>query len=1133
MSKTMTEEQRRLFELFDPEDTWTEEQKQSITMLDGNVIVSASAGCGKTKAMVERAYILIRDRVPVTNLTLLTFTEAAAAEMKEKLRKRLTKAAKNEKDSKMKEYLVEQIDNMPYANISTIHGFCYALVREYFAQRPLSPTVKIIEEDAADELKRKAFEQLLKEKEDDADFNEMRFTIGLRDDKDLFEILGEIYDRMTNQPEREHWLNRVYDEMYGATFETSVMATYFKDKISAAVHELTVEAQALKEEAVGDVKYDKVLILCNRLACYEGKNTVEQLMNAYVQSCDGETMRLDKSNYADRIRMLNLKYNVYVRDKVKEICSLGTYARIVEMHRESAPLIRQLFDAVIDFQRQYTLQKQEAGCVDFSDLERYAMQILRDPDVRQEVRARNQYVFVDEFQDTNLVQSTIIAQITPEERLYVVGDSKQCIYRFREAEPQIFLDRLAALKETNQDVTYSDNFRSDNCILDFVNRTFDHLMTAKFGGVDYQKTERFKLRPEKAHSTNAVAHYFYDKTPKDKAPVSGLYSVKNAKPAVDDKDRSEGVAIANFIADHLGEKIVEEKVNGETTLRGLRYGDVAILVAKRKAAERIVATLNELDVPLNLDTFAGDTGLRDVNVLLALADLMDNGMQDYPLLTVLKSAFGGFGNAELAEIRMSGDKYIPFWQVFARFAEGDSDLAKRAARFLKDVETTAFEASFTPLATLFRRCIVKWGYADYLYAQEDGLERMAALQYFISSLEGKSYAVDLASLCAHFHAFPVEELASVSVDSSTDRVIVSTMHASKGLEYPMVILPALDSSKGGKKADVVLDKVLGIGTEYFDPKKRAKCTTFAKTVIKMKKEDEEREDRLRLLYVAMTRAKNYLMLSGAKKEDPATIADTTGNFVDWMLIAMSADKSLNDFAYTDTAIRKKQDKKDNRKGISASELKDVMGFDYQYKEATLLEKKYTVTALNARQSSNEVPVPTFVGDEEEKKEGTLYHTVFQHINYNVNRSEDVSAELAVLVSDGILTEEERAKVDDSIVWNCLRLPVLRRTLDGAVKSYHELRFVMREDAPKLRLPSQEKVLVQGIIDLLLVEDDGLTVIDFKMSSRSPEALRKAYAMQLQLYANAARIAYGKPVKECLLVKIPDAEVVKVNVAQGV
>ena len=176
------------------------------------------------------------------------------------------------------------------------------------------------------------------------------------------------------------------------------------------------------------------------------------------------------------------------------------------------------------------------------------------------------------------------------------------------------------MKETNQDVTYSDNFRSDNCILDFVNRTFDHLMTAKFGGVDYQKTERFKLRPEKAHSTNAVAHYFYDKTPKDKAPVSGLYSVKNAQPAVDDKDCSEGVAIANFIADHLGEKIVEDKVNGETTLRGLRYGDVAILVSKRKAAERIVATLNELDVPLNLDTFAGDTGLRDVNVLLALAD---------------------------------------------------------------------------------------------------------------------------------------------------------------------------------------------------------------------------------------------------------------------------------------------------------------------------------------------------------------------------------------------------------------------------------------------------------------------------------------------------------------------------------
>ena len=1109
----------------DPADKWTEEQLRSILMLDSNVIVSASAGCGKTRAMVERAYIIIRSGTPVTQLTMLTFTEAAAAEMKDKLRKRLMKAAKAEFDSEQREYLVKQIDQLPYANISTIHGFCYALVREYFEQIPLSPSVKILEEDAADELKRKAYEQLLKEKEGDKEFDEMRFIIGLRDDKDLYEILDDIYERMTNQPEREDWLKKTYDDMYGCAFEESVTAKYFKDKIRTATQTLMMDALFLRQEAAHDPKFNLVERLYQRLKYYDGAYTVADIIDAYAMADDGVSINPRGSEFMKEIQQLNLKYTKYMKEEVKEIVDLGGYSRIVEMHRESAPFVKRLFDLVLEFERQYTKQKLDEACVDFADLERYAIKILLDPAIREEVRSRNDYVFVDEFQDTNLVQSTIIAEITPDERLYVVGDSKQCIYRFREAEPQIFLDRLHALQEEGKDVVYADNFRSDNCVLDYVNHTFNQLMTPEFGGVHYAKTDRFNLRDTVNYTNEAVRTYFYAKEEDVQEIEQGIYSVKNTPFAEKATDNEEAQAIANFIRLHLGEEIVEVKEKDRTYKRGLQYGDVAILVAKRKAVERIVSTLIKMRIPLNLDTFAGDKGLRDVNVLLSLVDLMDNGMQDYPLLTVLKSGFGGFSDADLAAIKEGGKKFDPFWKVFETFAQGTSPLANRAQAFLDKVRDTAFEASFTPLPNLFRKCLVDWGYADYLFAQKDGLERMAALQYFIAGLEGKGYAVDLTSMSAHFRAFPVEELASVSVDGSANRVIVSTMHASKGLEYPMVILPALDSGKGGKKSNVKLDKVLGVGTDFYDTKSRTKCTTFERTVIKMKKEDEEREDRLRLLYVAMTRAKNYLFMSGAKNKNPAKLADTSNNFVDWMTIAGGVDGFLNEFAWDGRTVEIKEAEVADEK-LKLGDNFDLLDASYPYAADTELEKKYTVTALNARKAEEETAVPSFVGDREEMGLGTIYHTVFQYVDYRVQTVEAVEEELARMVQEDGLTEEERAKVDAEVVLRCVRLDILQESLRQDVKAYHELRFVMSKEAAALGLPSQEKVLVQGVIDLLLVQDDGLTVVDFKLSNRSADALRGAYKVQLDLYCDAVSTAYKRPVKRRVLIKIKNAEVVE-------
>lgn len=1129
--------------------SWTTDQKKAIEKTNDNVIVTASAGCGKTSTMIERAYNLMKNGTPVRRMTLLTFTEAAAKEMKEKLRKRLYEEMKTVVTAEERAALMEQIDDLPYANISTIHGYCYQLVREFFEQIPLSPSVRIIEEDAANELMYKAFDALIEEKEKlreetgDDSFYDLRMMVNLRKDDDLFDLLKNIYERMTNQPDREKWLWDIYNDEYGVDFENTRLAKYFY----ALIHDKAVEIRQGVESLVLTIKsevpkYEKetywkhVVRLDEYVRKYADATSVKEILAAYREIAD-EAHRFYPCKPYPNFNLWKEAYVSFLKERVEGVAELGTYEELVKRHMGSAGFVKQLCLLTLEFAALYAKQKKELAVVDFADLELYATKILSDEKIREEIRARHDYVFVDEFQDTNHVQSVIIGYIAPEGRLFVVGDSKQSIYRFREAEPEIFLRLLRtwSAEDRERAITFGRNFRSDRCILSVVNRVFDRLMTEEFGGVDYEKESRFELLEETPFNKDAVQFYFYDNCKEDAEPSTGTYSVKEAAFAEKTVEHQEGVAIANFIRNHLHEKVL---IKGKEVYMGYRH--FAILLRKRNLHKRIVPTLLQMGIPLNMDTFAGDTGIKDVNVLIALANVLDNAMQDYPLLTVLRSAFGRFSDAELAAIRKaSADTYAPYWQAFAAYAKKDDALAERVRKFLENVKRYTFAASFTPLSTLFRDCIVETGYVDYLYAQPDGPERMAALELFIAGIEGKNFGQNLTSFCAYYNKFPVNELKNVSVDASLDRVMVSTIHASKGLEYPAVILPALDDdrSSGGAQS-IELDKDLGLGMVYYDKAERTQSDTFAKAVIKLNKSLKENEDRLRLLYVAMTRAQCYLFMTGAKvdlKKNKKTgektqeinhFPATTDNFMTWLNYAMDCDPSLRGYMwpyeldYTPAS--------ESVKVVDESGKFDDVREDraYRYENAIKLEKKYTVTALNHRHYEKELPLPSFLEGKEEMQRGTAYHTVFQHISYRAVDADAVKEELARLVDERLLEAEEAEGIDAEKVARCLVLPLMQKVNEESVKTYHELRFVSGENARDICFDADETVLVQGVIDLLMVEDDGLTVVDFKLSSR-PDKLAETYRMQLELYAKAAANAFGRKVKACYLVEINGATVIEV------
>ena len=1109
-----------------PDSLWTEQQWQAISRTDCNLIVTASAGSGKTTTMIERALHLVLAGTPVGAITLLTFTEAAAAEMRDKLRNRLIRAAKEEADAQVREYLVRQIDELPYANISTIHGYCYALVREFFEQIPLSPTVRVLDEDACDEFKQKAFESLLKESEGNAQFDDMRKMVGLRDDKVLYDLLNTIYEYMTNQPNREDWLEEMYRTTYACPFEEAVTARTFVDEIRRQAE--TARDAIASVLAQMDAK-DKGRNAANTVHAisllFADVTSMRDVYAAYGQFASAKH-RVSPGNSDFARRIVDVKDALYggVTKPAKDACGLSDYDTMVARHGEMAPFVRMLCDLTLRFQTLYTEQKTACCSVDFADLERYALRILADDGIAAEVRGRSQYVFVDEFQDTNYVQSAIIGLITPPERLFVVGDSKQCIYRFRNAEPRIFLDTLHQLEAEGKAVTFGANFRSDNGILRFVNKVFSQLMTTDFGGVDYAKTDRFDLRPQAPdHDTDAVDVYLYDKPKAEQsAPEQGVFSVRDAALVADNADDAEGLAIAKYIEAHLGEQVV---VKGQT--KTLQYGDFAILFVRRKAAKHVLRTLLGLGLPLNLDTFASDVGLRDVNVLLAYANVMDNYMQDYPLLTVLRSPFGGFNDAELATIRLSQAPYVPFWQAFESHAAGQDELARRARRFLDATRRYAFAASFTPLSGLFKDVLLTSGYVDYLLSKVDGVERLASLYGFVSRLDGKPFATDLPSLCTYYRTYPVEKLASVSVDSGTQRIVVSTMHGTKGLEYPVVILPCMDAKAvdNEKMTSIRLDKHLGLGVEYYDRNARVRYNTFEQYVIDRRRSANTREDRLRLLYVAMTRAQCYLFVSGKKMATGAGQVKEEENFCKWLMYARDKDPGLLRYDWMPPATSLARIERNRTPLVIDEGLSAVLDYRYPYQGAVGVGKKYTVTQLNARHHDGEVQLPSFLEWRDETSLGTLYHTVFQHVDYSATDAAAVADELSRLVAEGYVEADEAALVEPDVVAKCLALPVLQKTLGAGVDTMHEQRFVLAVDSAEIEEGTREQVLIQGVIDLL-IDDGTLTLVDFKLSHRAPAALREAYRVQLSLYCRAVEKALHRKVDKCLLVEINRALVIE-------
>ena len=1122
----------------------TKEQQQAIDRTECNLIVSAGAGSGKTSTMITRAVQLVLERrVPVNRITMLTYTNDAAAEMKSRFRTRLMEALPTAKTTEERERLMDQIEMLAFADISTIHSFCYKIVREFFERVPISPTVSILDEESAASLRDKAFAQLLREQEGKEEFDRMRIAVGMRQDDNLRRMVTELYDHMTNQPNRKEWLDGMVN-IYFADMEEAPVVQHFVKQI---VRSARTECAALRELfAISTKTKDKTLI-STLLDKYQGFENCATLADLYKAAEPLAITFAIKPQGAERPEeIVNHKEILahQIKGPMATVTALGSYDRLRFMHKEIAPFIRLLADLVLRFEAIYEKLKQELSVVDFSDLEHYTLRILKDDALAEELRARRDYMFVDEYQDTNYVQAAIISRITPPDRLFVVGDCKQCIYRFRQAEPQIFMDTREQLSATGNAISFLDNFRSDRQILHFVNRVFDSLMSKEFGGMDYTQTEAFRLRDDAPDcGPKVVQMQILPAIQKAKAEEqSGVYDVFTHSGVSKDEAKAEADAILAYIRAHLGQEV---EIMGKR--KKLTYSDFAILFHKRSDyASSILQHLTEAGIPLSLGKFVADVGERDLQLLLQYVFLLDNYRQDYPLLSVLHSPFASFSNQDLADIRIHRHK-VPFWQVFQEYAELDNPLAARVRNFLSAFDRYRQAASFTPIGELLTHILYDSGYIDHVLTQEDGEARVLTVKNFIAELGKHSFATHLSSVAAHYRKRGLDKLNSAEFASS-EGVLVRTIHASKGLEYPVVIMAACHEglTENGRNA-VYTEKNWGIATHYYDHAAHSMHNTALMELIKMDKTRKEQEDLLRLMYVAMTRARNYLFITGARVKD-VVLPEAGKNFMSWLLYAIKKDPTLAshlvDMQAEDTpqnadALQGEnpaegseradspeddlQTEKPADDRVQMEQMADVLDMPYPYPQDLLLRRKYTVTALNAQQTEGEPMLPSILPVEDVPLQGTCYHTVLQYIDYELTTEAEVEQAICDMRKQRILPSDE-IEVDPQKILRCLSLPIMQLAATSQIR--REQRFLIRIPAVEIGFDSTAPVLIQGTIDLVIDDGEHLYVVDFKHSKRSADSLIEAYRLQLQLYARAVSESTGRAVDAAYIVELSRAQCIE-------
>ncbi len=1145
----------------------TASQKEAIETRGSAVLVSAGAGSGKTKVLTERLMHYVTDPehpADLDSFLIITFTRAAAGELRGRILDEL--AARLAKDPGNRR-LRRQSALCQRAQIGTIHSFCAALLRENSHLAGLSPDFKVVDEERSGTMMAAALERVMdacyEKPEQHPGFLALADTIGAgRDDRRLAELVLTLHAKMQSHARPERWAQKQMEQLRdpapdaGDTVWGKEILRWARQNCTYWVGEL----DRLMEEMAGCEKIAAAYMDC-----------ISQLGD-FVRELE-RCLRVGWEKSRACFPFVNPKLGVLrnspdpaLSDRVKarrEACkkcmeSIGkaladSSEALLRQLSGSADAMEALLRLTLDFDREYAAEKRRCSLVDYADLEHMTARLLTDEEDRptelaRQLSRRYTEIMVDEYQDVNRVQDSIFRAVSREEKnLFMVGDVKQSIYRFRLADPGIFTEkyhRFADWQEARpgepRRILLQENFRSRREVLQGANAVFSLCMSETLGDIDYDEAAALK----------------YGASYEGQAPCPTLMLLELPKAGEDEESPDKTALEARMVARRI-RTLVESgtMVSDHGALRPMEYGDVAILLRSVNRIGGIYRReLAQLGVPVATGQGGGFFSSVEISTMLSMLAVLDDPHQDIPLIAVLRSPAYRFSADELSEIR-AAQREGDFYGALCTKARSD----EKSARFVRELTALRELSPDLPTAELCWQLLEQMDMMAICSAMNDGLQRRARLMELVELAEQFE-----SSGYRGLHRFvqylkKLEEAGKepdLGADSSSAVQILS-IHKSKGLEFPVVFVSDLARrfNKQDGKDIVLVHPELGLGPKIVDGEHRIEYTSFARNAIRLRLEREMLSEEMRLLYVAMTRARERLYLTAAlgdpeKKREKASLSlsrpmapevlSGAGAFVDWLLWAALADGGehlqLEEYRQEETAqAEAEHSEKVLADPEAAAMLADRLRFCYPHGQAQELPSKITATERKGREEKDEdaqsiLPggaqsfrKPSFAvgGKLRAAQRGTATHLVLQYMDFACTGSrEAIREEIGRMEREAYLRPEEAQAVDAEAIYGLFASPLGKRML-AAKRMQREFKFSLLWDAGEIfGCAGGEELLLQGVVDCFLEEEDGLVVIDYKTDHVTGEqqmlARAEDYRPQLQTYAAALERICQKPVKECVL-----------------
>ena len=1148
----------------------TKDQQRAINARGSALLVSAAAGSGKTKVLTERlmSYITAPKPENIDSFLVITFTRAAAGELRSRIMQELSERMAQEPFNTA---LRRQYALLPRAQISTIHGFCSGLIRENCLPLELPPDFKVVEESRTAAMKQSALERVMEacydRIETDEKLRALVDTVGAgRDDGRLGELVLNLHNKMQSHAYPEVWAEQQRRALYADGITEpgeTVWGRYLLDSCAeTADYWARIMEGLLGEMAHPDYDYIAAKYADNFAETAEGLRAFAagaRLGWQQAAACSEIPFsRLNsprKPAHPEVVERMKAHRNA-CKEAVKGFkTDFGQSAEeVLADMRKTAPAMEALLDLTLEFDKLFAKEKKRRGLVDYGDLEHFAARLLATPDgsptaLAGQIRERYTEIMVDEYQDVSAVQELIFRSISKNStNLFTVGDVKQSIYRFRLADPNIFTEKYLSYYDYEKTpvwlprrILLQENFRSRNRVLDAANAVFENIMSTQLGELEYDDNARLRCG----------ASYEGD------VPVPKLTLITG------ETDEDEVMTTARDVeADYVAKSIrrlIDEGLpvrDGDGT-RPARYGDIAILMRSANTAVNTYRrALTVWGIPVQSEQGGGFWSCSEVTDLLALLAVTDNPMQDVPLVTALRSVYVGFTPDELAQIR-GADKKGCYYDAL-RKAAGNMP---KAAAFLEKLDGWRAVASDLPMGELVLRIMGDLDVTAVTSAMGDGQMRLRNVTAFTDlavKFEETGWQ-GLRRFVVWLQRQMENKLEPEVGCGGGDAVQIMSIHKSKGLEFPIVFL--CDTARRFNKSDsmetVLVHPHMGLGPKVIDSERGIEYYSMPRRAIARKLNRETLSEEMRLLYVAMTRPKEYLFITGVLKDAEKTVEkqrplitspvspqvlEGAGTMVNWLIAAALADGERHlQMECISHTIGDREDCAVTEKEAAAADealvnqIRENLDYRYPYGDSALLPSKLTATELKYLEERDEESASmvknmgrrfrSFRADGDARRlsaveQGVATHLVFQHIDYKAAVDLDsVRMEIARLEAKGILNPRQAEGVDVRQIAGFFTSPAGELMRQGE-RVLREFKFsLLRPAANYFAAGGEDTVLLQGVIDCAVETDGAWTVIDYKTDGVTAEEvpMRAAvYASQVKAYSEAMEAITGLPVKKTIL-----------------